>query len=167
MIPGEYKKEFLFLIVAVIFIFVFLASDFLRKQWMPVASQPTISVPTTPKYISPSDAKQPLGLITVKIEKHIGNVTGTVEYLPTQSTADTVVFLVSLNTHSVDLDGFDFTRDIRLITDGQTMKPLSANPSGDNHHRKADVTFPRPTVPFTIVLFNIDGNKRSEFVFDK
>lgn len=56
-----------------------------------------------------------------------------------------VEFEVKLDTHSVNLDKFDFKRDILIRDDkGKTYKPSSAETSGSGHHRSAEVKFKNP-----------------------
>lgn len=56
-----------------------------------------------------------------------------------------LAFEVKLDTHTVNLDKFDFEKGIILRDDkGKTYKPSSAEPSGSGHHREAEVKFKNP-----------------------
>lgn len=59
--------------------------------------------------------------------------------------ADTqTVFLVSMNTHSVDLAGYDLVKISELVAAGQTLKPIRwASTSDDSHHRSGALIFPK------------------------
>lgn len=99
-----------------------------------------------------------------KLEKEEGNVTVAVEYFPQKSDKNTVVFNISLDTHSVDLNSFDFSKDIVLEKEGFTT-PIKSTPSGSGHHRQAEVIFKRVNAPFSIVLKSLDSVPRREFQF--
>lgn len=54
-------------------------------------------------------------------------------------------FEVKLDTHTVNLDKFDFEKGILLMDDkGKTYKPSSTETSGSGHHREAEVYFKNP-----------------------
>jgi hypothetical protein len=57
--------------------------------------------------------------------------------------ADTqTVFLVSMNTHSVDLAGYDLAKVSELVAAGQTFKPTRwAGTSDSSHHRAGALIF--------------------------
>ena len=59
--------------------------------------------------------------------------------------ADTqTVFLVSMNTHSVNLAGYNLVEISELVAAGQTLKPTRwAGTSDDSHHRAGVLTFPK------------------------
>ena len=54
------------------------------------------------------------------------------------------VFLVSMNTHSVDLTGYDLVKVSELVAAGQTLRPIRwAGISDDSHHRSGALFFPK------------------------
>lgn len=54
------------------------------------------------------------------------------------------VFLVSMNTHSVDLSGFDMVKISELRAGGRTLTPLRwVSTSDDSHHRAGALIFPK------------------------
>ena len=56
-----------------------------------------------------------------------------------------LVFDVKLDTHTVNLDAFNFEKSVILKDDkGKTYKPSSAETSGSGHHREAEVGFKNP-----------------------
>lgn len=92
-------------------------------------------------------------------------VTVSAEYLPTSSSAGFIVFQVSLNTHSVDLDSIDFQKSVVLEKSGQKFSPFEVAVEGSGHHREASVKFNRVTVPFKIVFLETPEVNRQEFEF--
>lgn len=100
-----------------------------------------------------------------KLEKEEGNVTVIVEYLPEKSDENSSTFLITLDTHSVDLDVFDFQKDVFLGKDGRGSLPIKVSPSGIGHHRKAEVAFKKTATPFSIVLSNLAAISKREFQF--
>lgn len=102
-----------------------------------------------------------------KQEKEEANVTVLVEYLAAKSDDKTMTFKVSLDTHSVELDSFDFEKDIFLEAGGKISNPVKIITSGSGHHRSAEVTFEKTSPPFTIVLKNLVNINRREFLFEK
>ena len=56
-----------------------------------------------------------------------------------------LIFDVSMNTHSVDLDGYDLGELAVLRDDmGTEYHPVSWNSAAGGHHRKGTLTFPSP-----------------------
>jgi len=54
------------------------------------------------------------------------------------------VFLVSMNTHSVDLAGYDLVKLSELLVAGQRFAPLRwVSTSDTNHHRSGALIFPK------------------------
>lgn len=102
-----------------------------------------------------------------KLEKGEGNVTVLVEYLAEKSNKSNMVFRIALDTHSVDLDSFDFRKDINLEKDGQSFPPQLVSQEGSGHHRSAEITFPITSTPFNIVVKNLSNIPRREFSFEK
>ncbi len=100
-----------------------------------------------------------------KQEKEENNVTVSLEYLPEKSDSTKTVFAIALDTHSENLDGFDFQKDIFLGKNGEDSLPISVNQSGSGHHKKAEVTFKRTASPFVIVLSKLADVSKREFQF--
>ncbi|MHB1131045.1 MAG: hypothetical protein ACYC4L_01515 [Chloroflexota bacterium] len=69
-----------------------------------------------------------------------------------------LTFTVAMDTHSVQLDGYDL-RDLAVLrtNDGREVKPLSWQAPGGGHHRQGTLTFPTTTADGTAVLG--DGTK--------
>lgn len=113
---------------------------------------------------SPGVEKQ--GKTTTRLEKEENSVTVIIEYLPNQSQSS-LIFRTALDTHSVDLDSFDFTKDITLEKDGKSVSPSLVKQEGSDHHRSAEINFPQTSLPFTIVFKNLSNVPRREFNFEK
>lgn len=116
--------------------------------------------------VNSSDQEEPLRDNEIKSDDGAGNVTLTAQYLVDQFDQDMLVFEVSLNTHSVDLDEIDFGRDVYLEKDGQKIDPLSFEASGVGHHRSAVLSFPRVEPPFKLVGVNIGGVAKRELTWN-
>lgn len=99
------------------------------------------------------------------ISKEEAAVTVIVEYLPEKST-NNMVFQIVLDTHSVNLDAFDFQKEIALEKNGKSFSPNVISKEGSVHHRKAVISFGQTSVPFTIVVMNLSGVPRREFKFN-
>ncbi len=70
------------------------------------------------------------------------------------------VFLVSMNTHSVDLAGYDMAKISELRAAGKTYAPLRWESTSDNnHHRSGALIFPRidTSQPVELVIKTIAG----------
>jgi hypothetical protein len=52
-------------------------------------------------------------------------------------------FDVTLNTHSVDLDGYDFKNLTVLRDEAKTYAPTKVESKGSGHHRQVALTFPK------------------------
>jgi hypothetical protein len=53
------------------------------------------------------------------------------------------VFAVTMNTHAVDLDGYDLLKLAVLTTNnGQSVQPISWDAPSGGHHRQGTLTFP-------------------------
>lgn len=101
-----------------------------------------------------ADARQPTGEVSIEVN-----------YLAGKSDENEIVFEVSLNTHSVDLDDIDFQKTVILEKDGRTLSPQVVEISGSSHHRTAVVKFVRAEVPFKIVFLGTPEVGRQEFEF--
>lgn len=99
-----------------------------------------------------------------RLEKEENNVTVIIEYLPNQSQSS-LIFRVALDTHSVDLDSFDFAKDIALDKEGKSASSTLLKQEGSGHHRSAEITFPQTSFPFTIIFKNLSNIPRREFYF--
>lgn len=100
------------------------------------------------------------------ISKEEAEVIVQVEYLKNKSLNTSMVFQIALDTHSVNLDEFDFQKDIRILKDGKSFPPLSAIAGGADHHRNAEVTFKKEATPYAIVIYDLAGIKERKFVFN-
>ncbi len=107
------------------------------------------------------------GGINTKLEKEEGNVTVVVEYLSDKSTTNNMVFQIALDTHSVNLDTFDFQKEIILEKGGKSFSGKIISQEGSVHHRKAQISFSQTATPFTFVVINLSGIPRREFKFTK
>lgn len=60
-------------------------------------------------------------------------------------TKDEVIFDIKLDTHTVNLDTFNFSEGVILRDDmGKTYKPTSVEPTGSGHHRSGVLRFINP-----------------------
>src|SRR3990170_1498982 len=63
------------------------------------------------------------------------------------------VFLVSMNTHSVDLSGYDMVKISELRAGGKTLAPLRwVSTSDDSHHRAGALIFPKVALAQAVEL---------------
>ena len=98
-----------------------------------------------------------------------GGVTVKVTYLHPQSAGDNR-FEISLDTHSVNLDGYDL-KALSLLRDdtGKTYQPSGVENKGTGHHREIVLNFPK-TAPGTkrleVVIKDIAGIKERSFFWD-
>ncbi len=70
------------------------------------------------------------------------------------------VFLVSMNTHSVDLAGYDMAKISELRVAGRTYAPLRwESTSDDNHHRSGALIFTKVdlSLPAELVIKAVAG----------
>lgn len=77
-----------------------------------------------------------------------------------------LVFDLKLDTHSVNLDAFNFNEGIVLKDDkGNIYKPVSTKPSGSGHHRESEVRFKNPRAAgfIELVVKDIGGVKETVF----
>ena len=98
-----------------------------------------------------------------------GGVTVKVTYL--EQTEHESKFSVVLDTHSVNLAGYDL-KALSLMRDdtGLTMAPSGAENKGSGHHREIVLTFPRPTLErkwLELVIKDIAGGKELTFRWDR
>lgn len=143
------KKEHLLLFI-VIFLFILVT----LFNWSKTNSQNNTLI-DTPTSSSP-----------ITLEKEEENVSVTIQYLPDKSDKNQLVFLISLNTHSVNFDSFVFKKDISLEKDDKILSPGLLSETGTGHHRQAELSFPYTPPPFTITIKNIVGIEKREFVFN-
>ncbi len=72
-----------------------------------------------------------------------GNVTIEVTWENPQEKNGPLTFSVAMNTHSVNLDGFDLSELAVLRNDsGQQVKPQQWEAPSGGHHRSGTLTFP-------------------------
>mgnify|MGYP001586251147 CR=1 FL=1 len=107
----------------------------------------------------------PPEVVTGGTQQPAGDVSVEINYLAGKSIGDQIVFEVSLNTHSVDLDGIDFQKTVVMQKDGQTFFPLAVEISGSGHHRSAELSFPGTGVPLKIVFLGTPEIAKQEFEF--
>lgn len=99
------------------------------------------------------------------IEKEEAEVSVAVRYLSKKTTDRTMTFEIATNTHSVNMDGFDFRKQVGVEADGKLLEPVGVETAGGGHHQSAEMTFPRVTGNVTVVVTNLAGIPRREFVF--
>lgn len=72
-----------------------------------------------------------------------GYVTIDIKWMGTEE--NTLTFSVAMNTHSVDLDGYDLGKLAVLRDDtGEEYRPISWESAPGGHHRKGSLTFHLP-----------------------
>lgn len=83
-----------------------------------------------------------------------GNVIANATYERNKSNEADVLFVVSLNTHTIDLTSFDPERQIRLhVGDDQGLPPRTVEPEGEqsSHHQNYRLSFRRPTTAAVVL----------------
>ena len=116
-------------------------------------------------------------VVADEIQQSTESVSAEVSYLSGKSNENKIVFEISLNTHSVDLDGIDFQKSVVMQKGNQTFSPLTVEISGSGlpaeasakagHHRSAMLSFLRVGVPLKIVFLGTKEAGRKEFEFEK
>lgn len=98
-----------------------------------------------------------------------GGVTARATYLNPKS-SDEPRFQIALDTHSVNLDGYDLKAAAVLRDDtGKTYAPASVESKGSGHHREAIVAFPkvdRGVKKIELLLNDLAGVKERRFAWD-
>ena len=98
-----------------------------------------------------------------------GGVTAKVTYL-TPKSADDPRFQVVLDTHSVNLDGYDFKTVAVLRDDNEkNHAPVAAENKGSGHHREVTLSFPkfaRNSKRIELMIRDIAGVKERTFVWN-
>ena len=99
-----------------------------------------------------------------------GGVTVKVTYLNPKA-SDDVRFQVILDTHSVNLDGYDL-KALSVLQDdaGKTYQPTGVENKGSGHHREVTVSFPKATPEIKwleLVIKDIAGAKERTFRWDQ
>ncbi len=98
-----------------------------------------------------------------------GGVTVNVTYPHSQNTEE-IRFEVVLDTHSVNLDGYDLKAQSLLRDDaGKTYEPVRVENKGSGHHREITVLFPKVSPPakrLELVVRDIAGIKERSFLWD-
>ena len=143
------NREYLILGI-VIFLIILLGLFELTKK---PASQPVGQSPP----ISENDTE-------VKTNE-AGNVTVTVRFLQDKSTTGFTTFQIVLDTHSVDLDPFDFQKNIYIEKNNLRESPINTIPSGNQHHRQAEVEFKKVSPPYSLVVADLSGIDKRLFTF--
>jgi hypothetical protein len=98
-----------------------------------------------------------------------GGVTVKVTYLA--ETAHEARFSVVLDTHSVNLDGYDL-RALSVLRDdtGLSMQPTGVENKGSGHHREIILTFPRASLDrkwLELIVKDIAGAKERTFRWNR
>ncbi len=98
-----------------------------------------------------------------------GSVTVSVTYLNPEGAED-ARFQVALNTHSVDLDGYDL-KTLALLRDdtGKSYKPTQVENEGGGHHRRTVIVFPKASPrakKLELVIKGLAGVKERIFHWD-
>jgi len=63
------------------------------------------------------------------------------------------VFVVAMNTHTVDLSGYDMVKISELVAGGKRYAPLRWQSTSENaHHRSGVLIFPKIQPPFPVEL---------------
>lgn len=98
-----------------------------------------------------------------------GGVTVTAIYLNPRRDEE-ARFDVAMNTHSVDLDGYDL-KALSLLRDdaGKEQKALRVENEGSGHHRRTTLIFPKPSTKakrLELVIKDIAGVKARSFSWD-
>ncbi len=78
------------------------------------------------------------------------------KYEPDRNT----VFVVAMNTHTVNLGGYDMVKISELVASGKSFAPLRWASTSDNvHHRSGVLTFPKfqPLFPAELLIKTIAG----------
>ncbi|MBI5356627.1 hypothetical protein HZB78_03365 [Candidatus Collierbacteria bacterium] len=125
--------------------------------WQRISSART----TSKSLIPPPEA------VTGGTQQPAGQVSVEVNYLAGKSDENKIVFEVSLNTHSVDLDDIDFQKSVILEASGRKFSPVAVKTEGANHHRSAEVKFNRVSAPLKIIFLETPEVARQEFMFDE
>lgn len=78
------------------------------------------------------------------------------------------VFLVALDSHTADVDGYAPDRLITLEDgDGKSRVPRVLESEGENHHKRFVLAFPQARGPFTLVIRDLAGVERRELVWQE
>jgi hypothetical protein len=98
-----------------------------------------------------------------------GGVTVTVTYLDPKTSND-LRFQVVLDTHSVNLDGYDL-KAIAVLRDdtGKSYLPTEVENKGSGHHREVMVIFPKVSSEakrLEVVIKDVAGMKERTFNWD-
>ena len=96
-------------------------------------------------------------------------VTVEVTYINPNGTED-ARFQVALNTHSVDLDGYDL-KSLSLLREetGKAYQPTKVENKGSGHHRQIVIVFPKASPQakrLELVINDIAGVKERSFRWD-
>lgn len=124
-----------------------------RKASKPVpATQPAQAASTSP--LTQRDAGE--GAVETEVTLVVAGSPDAPKYAADGQT----VFLVSMNTHSVDLTGYDLVKLSELLAAGRTLTPTRwVSTSNDSHHRAGALVFPKVDrrVPLELRIKTIAG----------
>lgn len=98
-----------------------------------------------------------------------GGITAKATFLNPKG-ADDPRFQVVLDTHSVNLDAYDF-KNIAVLRDdaGKSYVPIAAENKGSGHHREAIVSFPKispESKRIELIIKDVAGVKERTFVWN-
>ncbi len=95
----------------------------------------------------------------------------TVKVTYLEDNADDLRFSVALDTHSVNLDGYDLKALSYVRNDsGAVLRPSSVENKGSGHHREVIVVFPRPSGNWRwleLVIKDVAGMKERIFRWER
>jgi hypothetical protein len=98
-----------------------------------------------------------------------GGVTVKVTHL--KNTSDDLRFSVALDTHSVNLDGYDL-KALSFMRDdtGAVMQPSRVDNKGSGHHREVVLVFPRASASWNwleVIIKDVAGVKERTFRWER
>ena len=108
------------------------------RRWIGVVALSLLSLTTA--CAGPGSGSQPSGVASATQVSEGGQVKLTVTW---QGATAGPVFTVVMDTHSVDLDGYDLGQLAVVRTDpGREARPIGWDAPGGGHHRSGTLTFP-------------------------
>jgi hypothetical protein len=116
---------------------------------------PDAAPPARAAQASPGSVQRDQGEGGVELEVTFGGP-GAAAYQPERYS----IFLVSMNTHSVDLSGYDMVALSELRAGGKSYKALRwVSTADESHHRSGVLTFPKVDAgqPVELVIKTIAG----------
>ena len=152
------EKSFLaavLVILGVVVIWFILAHKTLTPSQVPAVA------PATQGRIAPVSA----GVLPAK-EVNGGEVSVAVTPLTIGESESIWKFQVATNTHTVDMSGFDPTRQVALVgANGKDVLPSNVQREGEGHHQTLTVSFVKVEKPWKIIVRNVAGVPAREFAW--